>query len=233
MVYHTPPFPDAHTVRIRKDNTREENYQYHGGMKIFGDPRSTNTRKVMTTFAELDLPYELVRVDFALGEHKQPPHLSRQPFGQVPTLDDDGFVLYETQAICRYLNGRAGGALIPNDLRARATADQWMSIESANFSAYAMTFIYQYLLNVNQATSALEKAGTALDNTLCVLSAQLSQQPFVAGQTFTLADVCFMPYFEYTLMTAARDIIEKHKAVLVWWNNVRQRPSWQAVAIHT
>ena len=70
-------------------------------MKIYGDPLSTNTRKVLTTLAELDLPHEFVHVDFARGEHKHAAHLERQPFGQMPALEDDGFVLYETHAMCR------------------------------------------------------------------------------------------------------------------------------------
>lgn len=199
-----------------------------GDMKIFGDPRSTNTRKVLTTLAELDMPYEFEHVDFALGEHKQPSHLSRQPFGQMPALDDDGFVLYETHAMVRYLNARAGGALMPKDLRARAVADQWMSIESANFAAHAMKFVYHYLLKMKQDPSVLENASAAFDNTLSILAARLSQHPFVAGASFTLADICFMPYFEYTLLTPAKDIVAKYPSILAWWNQVRERPSWQA-----
>ena len=110
-------------------------------MKIYGDPLSTNTRKVLTTLAELDTPYELDHVDFARGQHRHEAHLLRQPFGQMPALDDDGFVLYEAQAMCRYLVARAGGSLMPTDLRGRARVDQWMSIESANFSCHVMKFV--------------------------------------------------------------------------------------------
>jgi glutathione S-transferase len=113
--------------------------------------------------------------------------MSRQPFGQMPALDDDGFVLYETHAMCRYLNDRAGGSLMPRDLRVRAAADQWMSVESANFSSHAMTFVYHYLLTLPHEPSVLEHAAAAFDTTLGVLSAQLSKQLFVADQNFTLA----------------------------------------------
>lgn len=202
-------------------------------MQIFGDSRSTNTRKVLTTLAELDAPYELVHVDFALGMHKQEPHLSRQPFGQMPALEDDGFVLYESHAMCRYLNDRAAGQLMPRELRARAVADQWMSIESANFSTHAMKFVYHHLLRVAQDPAALEHAGATLDKTLRILAAQLSRHSFVAGQTFTLADICFMPYFWYMMLTPANDLITRHASVLAWWDKVRKRPSWQSVAAHT
>ena len=89
-------------------------------MKIFGNPGSTCTRKVLMTAHENGAPFEFVLVDMAKGEHKQPAHLARQPFGQVPTLDDDGFAMYESRAMARYIDGKFGGALTPKDAQARA-----------------------------------------------------------------------------------------------------------------
>ena len=198
-------------------------------MRIYGDPLSTNTRKVLTTLAELELQYDLVHVDFARGQHKQLAHLQRQPFGQLPALDDEGFVLYETQAMCRYLDARAGSPLMPRDLRARARVDQWMSIEAANFSCHLMKFVYHYLLKIEQDAGALRRAGEGLEEALGVLAQQLSAEPFVAGNAFTLADICFMPYFEYGLLTPAEALMAKHPSVLSWWNKVRERPSWRTV----
>lgn len=202
-------------------------------MKIFADSLSTNSRKVLATLAELGMQYEYVHVDFASGEHKLEPHLSRQPFGQIPALEDDGFALYETHAICRYLNAKAEGTLVPRDARARATVDQWMSIETANFSGHAMKFIYHYLLKVPYEPQILEHASSALDKTLSVLDAHLSQRAFIAGNAFTLADICFMPYFEYAMLTPARTMIERRSEVVRWWNAVRERPSWLKAAAHS
>ena len=201
-------------------------------MKIFADSRSTNSRKVLTTLAEVGMQYEYMHVDFALGEHKCEPHLSRQPFGQIPALEDDAFALYETHAMCRYINAKADGPLVPRDARARAVVDQWMSIETANFSGHAMKFIYHYILHFAHEPSVLEYAGAALDKTLSVLAVQLSKQAFIGGQTLTLADICFMPYFEYAMMTPARNIIERRSDVVRWWNAVRERPSWLKAVGH-
>src|SRR6478609_7963224 len=198
-------------------------------MKIFGDPLSTNTRKVLTTLAELSMPYELVHVNFARGEHKHDAHLERQPFGQMPALDDDGFVLYETHAMCRYLDARAGGVLMPSELRARALVDQWMSVESANFSAYAMKFVYHYLLHVEQAAPVMDHAATGFDKALSILAKELSVKPYIGGKAFTLADICYMPYFEYVMLTPAESHVSKYPSILAWWSNVRERPSWRAV----
>src|SRR5947209_7088462 len=110
-------------------------------MKIFGNPVSTCTRKVLMTLNEHGAPFELVVIDFAKGEHKQPAHLARQPFGQVPALDDDGFALYESRAMARYIDGKHGARLTPQDAQARALMEQWISVETSNFSPHAMKFI--------------------------------------------------------------------------------------------
>jgi glutathione S-transferase len=199
-------------------------------MKIYGDPLSTNTRKVLTTLIELELPYELAHVDFARGEHKEESHVRRQPFGQMPALDDDGFVLYESHAMCRYLDARAGGRLTPTDPRGRALVDQWMSIESANFSGHAMKFVYHYLLKAEQDAGVLAHASAALDKALSVLAKQLDSKPFVAGEAFTLADICFMPYFEYGLLTPAAALVTKHPSLVSWWAKVQGRASWGKVS---
>jgi glutathione S-transferase len=199
-------------------------------MKIFGDPLSTNTRKVLTTLAELAVPHEFVHVDFAKGEHKQEAHLKRQPFGQMPALEDEGFTLYETHAMCRYIDARAGNRLMPSELRSRALVDQWMSIESANFSSHAMKFVYHYLLHATQDESTLAHAAAGLDKAALVLARELETKPYIAGENFTLADVCYMPYFEYVLMTPAQKDLAKYPSVLGWWAKVRDRPSWRRVS---
>ena len=106
-------------------------------IKLYGNPMSTCTRKVLTVLAETGTPYELTLIDMGKGQHKQEAHLARQPFGQIPTIDDDGFTLYESRAICRYLNAKFAGALVPTDLQQRARMDQWLTGEQFNFSPNA------------------------------------------------------------------------------------------------
>jgi glutathione S-transferase len=199
-------------------------------MKIFGHPMSTCTRKVLTTLAETSTPYELVVVDFAKGEHKQEPHLSRQPFGQVPALEDGDFALYESRAMCRYINDKVNGALVPRDLRDRARMEQWISIETSNFTAPVMKFVLHHIFHHEQPAAVLEAATEQVDRALTVMDKQLASSPFIAGSAFTLADICFMPYIEYAIGTPAKDIFAKHPQVLAWWNKVSERPTWRKVA---
>jgi glutathione S-transferase len=199
-------------------------------MKIFGHPGSTCTRKVLTTLHETATPFELVVVDLAKGEHKQPAHLARQPFGQVPALDDDGFQMYESRAISRYIDGKAGGPLTPKDPRARARMEQWISVETSNFTPHAMKFIYHDVFKREQAPETLKAAGAGLDVAFGVLERALAEQAFLAGDSFSLAEICFAPYLEYLTLTPAAGKIGEHPRLAAWWSALSRRPSWLKVA---
>lgn len=199
-------------------------------MKLYGHPVSTCTRKVLMTLAETNTPYEMVVVDFAKGEHKQEPHLSRQPFGQVPAIDDDGVQLYESRAIARYINDKAKGKLVPSDLVGRARMEQWISVETSNFSPHAMKYVYNEFFKRPQSDEVMANAEKQVDVALSVMDAQLGKHPFIAGDEFTLADVCFMPYLEYGMKTKLKGVVEKYPYVMAWWKRVSERPSWRKVS---
>ncbi|MDP8999247.1 MAG: glutathione binding-like protein [Myxococcota bacterium] len=191
---------------------------------------STCTRKVLTALAETNTPYELSVVDFAKGEHKQEPHLSRQPFGQIPAIDDDGFALFESRAICRYLSEKADNKLTPRDAKQRALMEQWLSVEQSNFSPNAMKFIAHYVFKREQEPAALEAATAMLEKTYAALSVPLAKNVFLVGDQFTVADIGYLPYIEYMTGTPAMATLEKYPHVLAWWNRASKRPSWLKVA---
>lgn len=199
-------------------------------LKIFGHPMSTCTRKVLMTLAETSTPYDFTVVDFAKGEHKQEPHVGRQPFGQVPALDDGGFALYESRPMCRYINDKAGGDLVPRDLQARAVMDQWISVETSNFTPHAMKFIYQYVFGRPQEAAVLEAAGQGLEKATSILEKQLAKTPLLAGETLSLADIYYMPYLEYAMGTPAKEVLGKFPHVMAWWSKLSERPTWRKTA---
>ena len=195
-------------------------------MKIFGHPASTCTRKVLMTLHETKTPFEFVLVDFAKGEHKQPPHLARQPFGQVPALDDDGFEMYESRAMARYIDGKAGAPLTPKDAQARAIMEEWISIETSNYSGHAMKFIYQYVFKREQAPEVLKHAAAGLDLAYGTMDKRLASAPYLAGESFSIADLCFMPYLEYLASSPVGAKLKEHPHVAAWWNRVSARETW-------
>ena len=112
-------------------------------LKLYGMPGSTCTRRVATVLKEKNVPYELVLVDLSKGEHKAAAFVAKQPFGQVPYLvDDDGFTLFESRAMCRYIAAKyraQGNKIVPDadDVQGNALLEQAVSIEGSNFDPFA------------------------------------------------------------------------------------------------
>ena len=119
-------------------------------LKLHGNPMSTCTQLVQIVLGELSIPHEFVLVDFMKGEHKAPAFTAVQPFGQVPYIDDDGFKLYESRAIARYLIHKYGGVgkLIPDtsDLQKSALFEQAISIEGTNFWPIASKILFEIIV---------------------------------------------------------------------------------------
>jgi glutathione S-transferase len=203
-------------------------------MKIYGHPVSTCTRKVLTTLHEKNASFEFVLVDFATNAHKRPEHLARQPFGQIPAIEDGDFRFYESRAILRYIDQVVPGAsLAPTDAKGRALMEQWISVETSNFTPHAMTIIHQLYFGPMRGNQPdlvkVDEARVKLTKAVEVLDGQLARGPHILGEMFSLADICFMPYVEYLTQTAAKDTLLDHANVAAWWKRVSQRESWQRV----
>jgi glutathione S-transferase len=201
-------------------------------MKVHGHPMSTCTRKVLTTLAEKQAKFEFVLVDFATGAHKKPDHLAHQPFGQVPYLEDGDFELYESRAMIRYLDETLPGqALTPKDPKSRARMEQWISIETSNFTPPAMVYVHQFLMNQMRGAppdlAKVEEAKPKLSNALGILDKHLAKVPHFAGDAFSLADICYMPYVQYLYATPGKELVEAHSSVTAWWKRVSERASWK------
>ena len=198
-------------------------------IQLYGSPGSTCTRKVLTALHETKTPFQLNLVDLAKREHKEPAHLARQPFGQVPVIDDDGFMLFESRAICRYISAKANDQLIPVTLHDRALMDQWSSVEQTNVSPHAMKFIYHYVFKRPQEQAVLDLAEAALDKALAALSTPLAKQPFLVGDRLSIADIGHMPYLEYLEQTPIKEKLPNYPHVAAWWGRLRERESWRKV----
>ena len=96
-------------------------------LKIWGRNTSINVQKVMWAIGELGIAHERINVGGAFGKNNEPAYLAMNPNGLVPTLEEDDFILWESNAIVRYLAAKYGaGTLEPKDPRARASAGRWM-----------------------------------------------------------------------------------------------------------
>ncbi|RYZ39586.1 MAG: glutathione S-transferase family protein [Myxococcaceae bacterium] len=197
-------------------------------MKVYGNPMSTCSRKVMTVLAEKNHEVEFISIDLTKGEQKSPAHLARQPFGVVPVLEtDDGFQMYESRAIIRYLDRTLPGtSLTPADPQAYARMEQFMSVESSYFSPAAMKVVMERFRGTNDEAN-IAKGREGMKKPLEVINAALAKQAFLAGNDFTLADVTWAPYVDYVFAVGEQAVIGEYKNVMAWWERVSSRPSFK------
>ncbi|KAJ7624648.1 glutathione S-transferase [Roridomyces roridus] len=183
--------------------------------------------------AEKQIPFELVPVSMEAGEHKTPEYIAKHPFGQVPYIDDNGFILYESRAICRYLAEKypdRGPILIPTNLEKKARFEQAASVEFANWHPDVMKVLVEKVGKTMRGEAVdeevLSKYMEDLTETLKVYDLILGQQRYVSGDEFTLADI-FHLMFMPLLVANGIDVVKTvGPNVARWWEELTTRPTW-------
>ena len=202
---------------------------------VFGAAYSVYVRTVRLTLAEKDVPYRLVEVDvFAEGG---PPreHFERHPFGRIPAFEHEGFRLYETDAIVRYIDEAFGGpSLLPDALRVRARMTQAMRI--LDYYAYPSMVWGVFFEQISapregqetdpvKLEAAIERSRTCLE----ALESLPGDGPFLVGSKLSLADLLAAPMFDYfTLAPRGRHLLAEQPRLTSWWQRIRVRPSMAA-----
>ncbi len=162
-------------------------------LTIWGRLSSINVRKVVLAARWLALPFERVDAGREFGLVDTPAYRTRNPNALVPLIeDDDGFVLWESNAIVRYLAARhAPGRLYPLALAARFDAERWMDWQQTTLNpAGREAFVQLVRTSPQQRQQARVDASIAATEPLLdLLDAQLAQRPFIAGDAFTMADI--------------------------------------------
>ena len=203
-------------------------------MKLYGHRGSICTNRVLFALAEKSVEADFVAVDLAKGEHKLPAHLARQPFGMIPVLEDGAISLYESRAIIRYLDDKLPGTrLTPKEIPSRAAMEQWISVEQSYASPPVSEIVKQKFLVPMQGgkvdVAALDQAKESVSLALDVINKALSVRPYLAGETFSLADLSFAPVIMMLFVTGDGDLVLKRPDVSAWWERVSNRPAWQRV----
>lgn len=205
-------------------------------VKLYGFAYSTCTRLVALVCKEKEIPYELTNINLAKGEQKDPSFVAVQPFGQVPYIDDDGFLLYESRAIARYLIKKypnQGTPLIPSDPKAEALFEQAASIETFNFSAFVSSIVAEKVFKPRRGLQPNEeRVSELLASLLPKLDAYdviLGKQKYLAGDSVTLADLAHLPYGTAFYGAGFAEVFDSRPNVARWWKDISNRPAWLAV----
>jgi len=164
-------------------------------IKLYNFPRSGHAHRVELMLSLLQLPTELIFVDLAKGEHKQPAYLAINSFGQVPAIDDGGVVLADSNAILVYLAQKYGnGRWLPADPIGAARVQRWLS---AAAGPIAFGPAAARLVTVFGAQLNAEEAIARAHNLLKVMDVELGQSAFLAGDEASIADVSAYSYIAH------------------------------------
>lgn len=204
------------------------------GFTVYTIPGSPYARSVLATLTEKQAPFGVVRL--APGEHKSDPHLSRHPFGRMPVLEHDGFMLYETQAILRYLDRTLPApSLTPADVRAAARMDQLLNVcDWYLFQGVANVIGFQRivgprLLGMVPDEAIIAQAMPRAHTVMAELSRLLGDNLYLTGAQITLADMLAGAIMDFMTQTPEWASLSTGRENLsAWFARMSARRSFQA-----
>lgn len=199
-------------------------------LKIYAFPLSPRSFKVLWAAYHLDIPFEFRLVNFRKNAQNDAAYLALNPNGRAPAIDDDGYVLWESNAIVEYLASlRPETGLMPTETRGRLSVTKWLYWESAHWDPACAIFAFERVVKplfgrgepvqseIDRGTQLLERIGKVLDG-------ELGKHRYVAGDRFTAADLSLGS----TLCIAddARFPLENFRNILRWKADLAALPSW-------
>jgi len=194
-------------------------------IKLYNFPRSGHGHRVELMLSLLQLPTELIFVDLAKGEHKQPQYLAINSFGQVPAIDDNGVVLADSNAILVYLAQKYGnGRWLPADPVGAAHVQRWLSAAAGPiaFGPAAARLITVFGAQLN----AEEVIGRA-HNLLKVMELELGKTAYLAGEEPTIADVSAYSYIAHA--PEGNVSLDNYANVRAWLARIEALPGFVAM----
>jgi glutathione S-transferase len=197
-------------------------------LRLWGHPRSINVQKVLWAIEELGLDYERIDAGGPHGRVKEADYLGLNPNGLIPTLQDGGAALWESNAIVRYLYTKYGTHPgLPSDLAVRARADGWTDWYTTTFWSNVRPLVVQLIRTpaTDRDLKLIETSRQAAAAAAQILDRELAKKPYVAGEHFTFGDI--------PLAAAAQRWLNlpierpRLKAVEAWYGRVKERPGFK------
>lgn len=183
----------------------------------------TRDLRVLWACEELGLPYRVQPLDFAT-ELRTDAYRAKNVFAQIPTIDDDGFVLTESGAILLYLAEKAG-AITAADVRRRYEVTRWC-IAALSTLEPPMTVLSLLLMSRSPDEQTKTRLTQWVEMRLATMDERLAAQPYVVGDTFTVADVLVATMLR---MLTGLGMVEKRPSLRAYRDRCEARPAWQKV----
>ena len=195
---------------------------------VYGDTRATCVQRVLILLEELDLKYDVIKVDLLKNEHKTEDFLKLQPFGKIPVVKYDDRVIFESRSILKYI---AKNNLDIKDLLGGTDEDIWLEVESQNYNPPASKIVNEKLFKKWRGEKAdedvVKKSLEELEKVLDIYEGRLSEYPYIGGEFFSIADISHIPYTNYLLKCGYKDLYKKRPNVYKWLKRIIKRDSVQ------
>jgi glutathione S-transferase len=192
-------------------------------LTIYGFDFSSPANKVRFAANAIGLKYEYKQVNLMAGEQKTPEFLKLNPTGRVPAIDDNGFKVFESAAIIKYLADKNNSPLYPKDLEKRTIIDQWIDFANIHVAAALarVTFnrvMYKFL-NVEKDERSLNDGIKFLGNFLPIIEKQLNENKYLAGNDMTLADINLLAVLDPVELSSVD--LSVYPSITHWRKNLR------------
>ena len=161
-------------------------------LKIWGRMSSINVKKVVWTAQELGLDFQRTEAGGLFGVVTTPEYMQMNPNSLVPVIEDDGYVLWESNVIVRYLAAKyASGQMYPTDLRERFDAERWMDWQQTTLNPVSRPGFWQLIRTPPEQRNAalMAESNAAVEALMCTLDMHLAHRKFMVGERFTVADI--------------------------------------------
>ena len=200
-------------------------------IKLYTFPPSTNSRKVRIALLEKGLEFQRINVDLSKREQKTPEYLKIHPFGQVPALDDEGFIIYDSTVINEYLEDEYPyPSLMPNDSEGRARARLMEDFRDTHFNVSCVHIMQEMRKPEGERDGQrIDNARAAIIQAFDRIETELNGNEYLAG-SFSLGDIAFMANLELLERFAIPVDAGKYGQTAAWINRLKARPSFAASA---
>ena len=202
-------------------------------LKVWGRKNSSNVRKVLWCAEELALPYEREEAGGAFGVVDTPQYRALNPNGRVPMIEDDGFVLWESNAIVRYLAARYGSdtSWYQRDVCVRAQADKWMDWTTSTFAGPFRDLFWGMLRTPaeQQDWVLINGASKTCAELLSIVDQALSEKPYLSGDEIGMGDIplgsFIYAWFEMPIERPSMPHLE------AWYERLKLRPCYRGAVM--
>ncbi|PVH38739.1 hypothetical protein PAHAL_5G340500 [Panicum hallii] len=177
-------------------------------MKVYGWAVSPWMARALVCLEEAGAEYEVVPMSRCRGDHRRPEHLARNPFGEIPILEDGDLTLYQSRAIATYVLRKYKPELLKEgDLEGSAVVDVWLEVEAHHMEPTRLSIIL------------LEYLGLA----------RLSACRYLGGDNVIPANFCHFGFMRYLMATEYAGVVDAYPHVKAWWDALLARPSVRKV----